>query len=92
MNFANGLPLPLGLVIWYSSMNVILLSPHPPVGDGNSKVPPLRRESSQGIYGSCVNRSSSVGEDGCMIGELVERELVLVVSVRSCKERDITHV
>ena len=60
------------------------------VGDGNFVVPPLRREPSQGTYGSCVNRSGSVGEDEGMIGEVVERELVLVISVRSGKERDMT--
>ena len=53
-------------------------------------VPPLRREPSQGTYGSCVNRSGSVGEDEGMIGEVVERELVLVISVRCGKERDMT--
>ena len=60
------------------------------VGDGNFEVPPLRRQSAQGIFGSCVNRSGSVGEGDFMIGEVVERELVLVVSVRCGKERDMT--
>ena len=59
-------------------------------GDGNSEVPTLRRESSQGIYGSWVHSSGSVREDDCMIGEVVGRELVLVVSVWCGKERDMT--
>ena len=58
--------------------------------DGRSEAPPLHRESSQGTYGSCVNRSGCVGEDDCMIGEEVERELVLVVRVRCGKQRDMT--
>ena len=53
-------------------------------------VPPLRREPSQGKYGSCINRCGSVGEDEGMTGEVVERELVVVVSVRCGKERDMT--
>ena len=59
------------------------------VGDGNSEAPPLRRESSQGFHGSCVKKSGNVKED-CTIGAVVERELVLVVSVRCGKERDMT--
>ena len=48
------------------------------VGDGISEDPPLRRESSQ------------VGQENCKIGEVSERELVLVVSVRCGNERDMT--
>ena len=59
------------------------------MGDGNFVVPTLRRESSQGKSGSCVNRSGTVGEDD-MIGEVLARELVLVVNVRCGKERDMT--
>ena len=31
-----------------------------------------------------------MGEDDCKTGKVGERELVLVVSVRCCKERDMT--
>ena len=56
-------------------------------------VPKLRHSTvkhRRGTCGSCVNKSGSVGEDDCMIGEDVERELVLVVSVRCGKQRDMT--
>ena len=60
------------------------------MGDGNFVVPPRRRQSPHGKYGSCVNKSGSVGEDEGLIGEVVERELVLVISVPCGKERDMT--
>ena len=55
------------------------------VGDGISEDPSLRREPSQCKYGSCINKLECVGEDDCKIGEVGERELVLVVSSRSGK-------
>ena len=52
--------------------------------------PQLRRESSQCTCGSWDNRLECVGEDDCKTGKVGEKELVLVVSVRCCKERDMT--
>ena len=43
------------------------------VGDGKSEEPPLRRESSQCVYGPWVTLGC-VGEDDCRIGEVGERE------------------
>ena len=60
------------------------------VGDGISEDPPLRCESSQWKYGSCINKLQCVGEDDCRIREAGERELVLAVSVKCGKERDMT--
>ena len=60
------------------------------VGHWRSEEPQLRRESSQCTYGSWDNRLGCVGEDDCKIEEVGERELVLVVSVRCGKERDMT--
>ena len=58
------------------------------MGDGNSEVPPLCRGSSQGEYGSWV-KMLECEERACKIGEVGEREIVLVVSVRYGKERDM---
>ena len=52
--------------------------------------PPLCRGTSQGKYGSCAKGLVFVGEIVGKIGEVGERELVLVVSVRCGKERDMT--
>ena len=41
--------------------------------------PPLCRGTSQGIYGSCTERLVYIGEIVKKIGEVDERELVLVV-------------
>ena len=49
------------------------------VRDGICVDPPLCRGSSQGKYGSCSKSLVCVGE---IVGEMSERELVLVVSVR----------
>ena len=47
--------------------------------------PPLCRGTSQGKQGSCAKVGEIVGK----IGEVGERELVLVVSVRCGNERDM---
>ena len=60
------------------------------VGDGISEDSPLRRESSQRMYGSCVDRLECVGENDCKIGEVGVRKLVLVDSVRCGTARDVT--
>ena len=60
------------------------------VRDGISVDPPLCRGSSQGKYGSWVKGVGCEGENVGKIGEVGERELVLVVSVRCGKERDMT--
>ena len=57
---------------------------------GFSVDPPLRRESSQGTYGSSTKRQDCEGENGGKTDEAGERELALVVSVRCGKERDMT--
>ena len=48
--------------------------------------PPLCRGTSQGKYGSCTKDLVCVGEIVGKIGEVGERELVLVVSVKCGKE------
>ena len=58
--------------------------------DGICVDPPLCRGSSQGKYGSCAEGLGCEGENVGKIGEVGERELVLVVSVRCGKERDMT--
>ena len=58
--------------------------------DGICVDPPLCRESSQGKYGSCAKGLGCKGENVGKIGEAGERELVIVVSVRCGKERDMT--
>ena len=60
------------------------------VGDGICVDPPLCRGTSQGEYSSCTEGLVCVGESVGKIGEVVERELVLVVSVRCGKECDMT--
>ena len=57
-----------------------------PLGDGISEDPSLRRESSQCVCGSSINKLECVGEDDCKIGEVGERELVLAGAAR----RDMT--
>ena len=57
---------------------------------GRSEEAQLRRESSQCIYGSWNNMLKCEGEGDCKIEEVGERELVLVVSVRCSKERNMT--
>ena len=52
--------------------------------------PPLCIGSSQGFHGSCTKRLDCEGENDGKIGEASERELVLAVSVRCGKERDMT--
>ena len=52
--------------------------------------PPLRRESSQGIYGSSTKGQDCEGENDWKIGEVGVGELVLVISVRCGKELDMT--
>ena len=52
--------------------------------------PPLCRGSSQGKDGSCARGLGCEGENVGKVGEVGERELVLVVSVRCGKERDKT--
>ena len=66
------------------------------MGDGICVDPPLCRGTSQGIYiymGSriigLVCKGETVGKKG-EVDEMGERELVLVVSVRCGKERDMT--
>ena len=54
--------------------------------DGICVDPPLCRGTSQGKYGSCTKALVCVGEVVGKIGEVSERELVLVVSVRCGKE------
>ena len=54
------------------------------MGDEVSEDPPLS-EFSQCIHGSCINKLECVREDDCKIGEVGERELVLVVRVRCGK-------
>ena len=61
--------------------------------DGICVAPPLCRGTSQGIYGSRIIGLVCEGETVGKIGEtdeMGERELVLVVSVRCGKERDMT--
>ena len=65
-------------------------SPFHSVRDGICVDPPLCRGTSQGKYGSCAKGLVCVGEIIGKIGEAGERELVLVVSVRCGKERDMT--
>ena len=60
------------------------------VRDGICVDPPLYRGTSQGKYGSYAKGLVCVGEIVRKIGEVGERELVLVVSVRCGKERDMT--
>ena len=60
------------------------------VRDGTCVDPPLCRGTSQGTYGSSTKGLVCVGEIVGKIGEVGERELVLVVSVRCGKERDMT--
>ena len=62
----------------------------PSVGDGTSVDPPLRRGSSQSIRGSCTIGLGCEGGNDWRVSEVGERELVLVVSVRCGKERDMT--
>ena len=52
-----------------------------PVRDGIYVDPPLCHGPSQGKYGSCTKDLVCVGETVGKIGEVSERELVLVVSV-----------
>ena len=59
------------------------------VRDGICVHPPLCRESSQGKNGSCARGLGCEGENVGKIGDVSERELVLVVSVRCGKERDM---
>ena len=61
--------------------------------DGFRVDPPLCRGTSQGKYGSSTIDLVCAGETVGKIGEVDEtgeRELVLVVSVRCGKERDMT--
>ena len=56
--------------------------------DGICVDPPLCGGSSQATYGSCAKGLGCEGENVGKIGEVGERELVLVVSVRCGKERN----
>ena len=58
--------------------------------DGICVDPPLCRESLQCKYGSYAKGLRCEGENVGKIGEVGERELVLAVSVRCGKERDMT--
>ena len=58
--------------------------------DGICVDPPLCRGSSQGINASFAKRLGCEGENVGKIGEVGEREFVLVVSVRCGKEGDMT--
>ena len=58
--------------------------------DGICVDPPLCLGTSEGKYGSCTEGLVCVGEIVGKIGEVGERELVFVVSVRCGKERDMT--
>ena len=61
--------------------------------DGICVDPPLCRGTSQSIYGLRIKRPACEGETVGKIGEvheMGERELVLVVSVKCGKERDMT--
>ena len=58
--------------------------------DGICVDPPHYRKSSHGKYGSCAKGLGCEGENVGKISEIRERELVLVVSVRCGKERDMT--
>ena len=58
--------------------------------DGIRVDSPLCRGSSQGKYGSCAKGLECEGETVGKKGEVGERELVPVVSVRCGKERDMT--
>ena len=61
--------------------------------DGICVDPPLCRGTSQGFYGSriigLVCKRETVGKKG-EVDDMGERQLVLVVSVRCGKERDMT--
>ena len=57
-----------------------------PVRDGMCADPPLCRGTSQGKYGSCTKGFVCVGEAVGKKGEVGERELVLVVSVKFGEE------
>ena len=54
--------------------------------DGICVDPPLCRVTSQGEYGSCTEDLVCVGETVGKIGEVGERELVLVATVKCGKE------
>ena len=56
--------------------------------DGICVDPPLCLGSSQGKFGSCAKGLGREGESVGKVGEVGERELVLVVSVRCRKERN----
>ena len=58
--------------------------------DGICVDPLLCRGSSEGRNGSCTKGFVCEGENVGRIGEVGEREYVLVVSVRCGKERDMT--
>ena len=61
------------------------------MGDGTSVDPPLRRESSQGKYGSSTKGQNCVRKNGWKTDEAGEREnLRWWSSVRCGKERDMT--
>ena len=60
------------------------------VRDGVCADPPPCRGTSQGNCGFCAKGPVCVGEIVGKIGEVGERELVPVVSVRCGKERDMT--
>ena len=65
-----------------------------PMKDGICVDPPLCRGTSQGKYGSKTMDLVCAGGTVGRIGEVDEmggRELVLVVSVKCGKERDMTH-
>ena len=70
-----------------------LKSPANDVRDGIYVDPPLCRGTSQGVYMlrimGLVCEGGTVGKIG-QVDEMGERELVLVVSVRCGKERDMT--
>ena len=71
----------------------LLLSEEGDVRDAICVDPPLCRGTSQGKYGSMTIGLEFVGETVGNMGEvheMGERELVLVVSVRCGKERDMT--
>ena len=61
--------------------------------DGICVDPPLCSGTSQGVYGSRITglvcKDETVGKIG-EVDEMCERELVLVVSVKCGKERDMT--
>ena len=78
-----------GVLIIIFSLSAFVWCVTFPVKDGIGFDPPLCSETSQGKYGSCAKGLECVGENVGKMGEVGERELVRVVSVRCGEERDM---